>query len=446
MRPKLSEIARVAGVSEATVSRVLNGKPGVAAPTRRAVLDVLSDLGYADVPSRTHHTGLVGILTPELENPIFATLAQSLEAKLARRDYVSVICPSTAETINEQDYLDHLADTRAAGAVIVNGRYAGVGIGYEPYVALVERGLRVVLVNAVTAPCPVPSVSVDIASGAELGTRHLVSLGHRPLGCLVRTHALNDDGRLRRRVAGHHEHPWPRAREDPLSETLFTVEGGQRGGQLVKDEVTALVAAAPHQVEAVSEWGWEMGLVFQMTDDVLDLVADDAFLGKPAGSDMLEGTYTLPVLYAVDGPAGPEIRDLLARVDPIRRRWRGLLDIVRSGGYVDRGARRGVGTGPGGREGGGESRHRAARRCLRQPRPIPARPGRGGPAPLSRRRRAPGGAPVRAITLDRPGNGGLRPGGGEGGFRAARPVHRMRRDADRGGGPQAGRRRLRRPR
>ncbi len=94
--------------------------------------------------------------------------------------------------------------------------------------------------------------------------------------------------------------------------------------------------AASHQVEAVSEWGWEMGLVFQMTDDVLDLVANEAFLGKPAGSDMLEGTYTLPVLYAVDGPAGPEIRDLLARGRPDPATVARLLDIVRSGGYVDR--------------------------------------------------------------------------------------------------------------
>ena len=94
--------------------------------------------------------------------------------------------------------------------------------------------------------------------------------------------------------------------------------------------------AASHQVEAVSEWGWEMGLVFQMTDDVLDLVANEAFLGKPAGSDMLEGTYTLPVLYAVGGPAGPEIRDLLARGRPDPATVARLLDIVRSGGYVDR--------------------------------------------------------------------------------------------------------------
>ena len=94
--------------------------------------------------------------------------------------------------------------------------------------------------------------------------------------------------------------------------------------------------AEPSQIEAVSEWAWEMGLVFQMTDDVLDLVADEDFLGKPAGSDMLEGTYTLPVLYAVDSPAGGEIRDVLAAGRPSPSTVTRLLDIVRAGGSIDR--------------------------------------------------------------------------------------------------------------
>ncbi|NKB44214.1 MAG: polyprenyl synthetase family protein, partial [Alphaproteobacteria bacterium] len=52
----------------------------------------------------------------------------------------------------------------------------------------------------------------------------------------------------------------------------------------------ALTAGArPETVDAISEWAWEMVLVFQMTDDVLDLIADEAFLGKPAGSDIGEG-------------------------------------------------------------------------------------------------------------------------------------------------------------
>jgi geranylgeranyl pyrophosphate synthase len=80
-----------------------------------------------------------------------------------------------------------------------------------------------------------------------------------------------------------------------------------------------------------------MGLVFQMTDDVLDLIADEAFLGKPSGSDIGEGVYTLPVLYAADGPDGSEIRGLLADGAPSDRATIGrVIGLTVAGGFVDR--------------------------------------------------------------------------------------------------------------
>ncbi|HSF86909.1 MAG TPA: LacI family DNA-binding transcriptional regulator [Acidimicrobiia bacterium] len=263
MRPKLSDVAIIAGVSEATVSRVINGKPGVAESTRRQVLDALSDLGYRDVPSRPHRSGLVGILTPELVNPIFPLLAQSIEAKLARHDYVAVVCPTTAETINEQDYLDQLLSMNAEGAIVINGRYAGVGIGYAPYEELVSRGRRVVLVNAVSPPCPVPSVTVDVAAGASAAVEHLASLGHTRIGCLV--------GPRRYVTARDFAAGWRssmnahglEAGNDLLSETLFTIEGGQAGtAKLLEANVSGIVAASDMMaigaVRAVRNWGAEV--------------------------------------------------------------------------------------------------------------------------------------------------------------------------------------------
>jgi len=90
-------------------------------------------------------------------------------------------------------------------------------------------------------------------------------------------------------------------------------------------------------IEAISDWAWEMGLVFQMTDDVLDLIADETFLGKPAGSDIGEGVYTLPVLYAAGGPDGAEIRDLLADGAPADRGdIDRVVELTVAGGFVDR--------------------------------------------------------------------------------------------------------------
>ncbi len=90
-------------------------------------------------------------------------------------------------------------------------------------------------------------------------------------------------------------------------------------------------------IEAISDWAWEMGLVFQLADDVLDFVASEEWLGKPAGSDIGEGTFTLPLLYAADGPDGDEIRELLEGGLPYpRESIARVIDLVIQGGHIDR--------------------------------------------------------------------------------------------------------------
>ncbi|MCB2224395.1 MAG: polyprenyl synthetase family protein [Actinobacteria bacterium] len=95
--------------------------------------------------------------------------------------------------------------------------------------------------------------------------------------------------------------------------------------------------ASPEAVEAASRWGHEVGMVFQMADDVLDLIATDEYLGKPAGSDIGEGTFTLPVLHALEGPDGGKLRDLLAPRRPYGDDTvEQVIALVRSGGYIER--------------------------------------------------------------------------------------------------------------
>lgn len=119
----------------------------------------------------------------------------------------------------------------------------------------------------------------------------------------------------------------------------FSVIGGKTASLLrTAARLGALTADADRDsIEAISEWAWEMGLVFQLADDVLDLVANESFLGKPSGSDIGEGTFTLPVLYAAAGPDGSEIRALLAGGRPYERTAIDrVIDLVVKGGYVER--------------------------------------------------------------------------------------------------------------
>ena len=78
--------------------------------------------------------------------------------------------------------------------------------------------------------------------------------------------------------------------------------------------IGAIVAGLPRdQIDALTEYGQQLGMVFQIVDDILDVVSTDEELGKPAGNDLVEGVYTLPVIRALaDGDGGP-LRDMLGR-------------------------------------------------------------------------------------------------------------------------------------
>ena len=88
-------------------------------------------------------------------------------------------------------------------------------------------------------------------------------------------------------------------------------------------------------VETATRWGHEVGMVFQLTDDVLDLIATEDFLGKPAGSDIREGTFTLPVISALASSDGPEIRTLLDGGKPYpEAAVERVIGLLRSGGHI----------------------------------------------------------------------------------------------------------------
>jgi heptaprenyl diphosphate synthase len=115
--------------------------------------------------------------------------------------------------------------------------------------------------------------------------------------------------------------------------------GGKTASLLATSaRIGALVTGADRPlVEALTSYGRAFGVAFQIWDDVRDLVATEDQLGKPAGHDMVEGTYTLPVIWALATPGlGDELRDLLGRpLDaPTRDKAR---DLIRNSDAVIRG-------------------------------------------------------------------------------------------------------------
>ncbi|MDP1879117.1 MAG: LacI family DNA-binding transcriptional regulator [Actinomycetota bacterium] len=247
-RARLSDIAEQAGVSEATVSRVLNDRPGVSSTTRQAVLTALDVLGYERPLRLRGRSGLVGLVVPELENPIFPVFAQVMETLLAQQGYTPVLCTQTPGGVTEDEYVDLLLDRGVAGIIFVSGLHADSTADVSRYSALVERGLPIVLVNGYAPGVDAPFISDDDAAAMDLAVAHLTSMGHRRIGLAVGPRRFVPVVRKRAafiaamtRLTGIDE----AEAEGLVSHSLFAVEGGQAAAHhLLSLGVTAIVCGS----------------------------------------------------------------------------------------------------------------------------------------------------------------------------------------------------------
>ncbi|MDT0531904.1 LacI family DNA-binding transcriptional regulator [Micromonospora sp. DSM 115977] len=249
MRARLSDIALQAEVSEATVSRVLNDRPGVAPETRQAVLTALDVLGY-ERPARLRKrsAGLVGLVVPELDNPIFPAFAQVIESTLAQSGFTPVLCTQTAGGVTEDEYVEMLLDRQVSGIVFVSGLHADTAANHDRYRALIARPLPVVMINGYAPGIPAPFVSCDDGEATELAVAHLVALGHRRIGLITGPDRFVP---VQRRVAGFRAAMSrlvgvDEAGLDELAElSLFGVEGGEAAAaRLLERGVTGIVCGS----------------------------------------------------------------------------------------------------------------------------------------------------------------------------------------------------------
>ena len=251
MGARLADIAAQAGVSEATVSRVLNGKPGVAEATRQAVLTALDVLGY-ERPARLRQrsAGLVGLIVPELENPIFPAFAQVIESALARQGYTPVLCTQTPGRRRTRTSTRRCCSSAASPGIIFVSRPARRH-HHRPRPlpgAAPPRACRSCSSTATREGIDAPFISQRRrAPSMELAVAHLVELGHTRIGLAVGPERFAP---ALRKIAGFREAMRRRLglrgrRAAGSSRTLFSVEGGQAAAAaLLERGATAVVCGS----------------------------------------------------------------------------------------------------------------------------------------------------------------------------------------------------------
>lgn len=249
MTARLADIAAQAGVSEATVSRVLNGRPGVSAATRQSVLAALDLLGYErPVRLRQRSAGLVGLITPELENPIFPAFAQVIGQALTRQGYTLVLATQTPGGSTEDELVEMLVERGVAGVIFVSGLHADSTADMGRYERLHGQGVPFVLINGFSDKVKAPFISPDDRAAVRLAVIHLAALGHERIGLAVgQTRFVpvlrKIEGFLRsmREVFGM---PQDQAQK-LIQHSLFTLEGGQAAAcGLLDSGCTAIVTAS----------------------------------------------------------------------------------------------------------------------------------------------------------------------------------------------------------
>jgi LacI family transcriptional regulator len=179
----IAEVGRLAGVSIATVSRVLNDVPGQVGPaTRRRVLRVIRQLNFRpNALARSLHlkrTHTVGLIMPDISNPYYAEIARGIEDAISRQGYTLITC----NTDRKPDRISHsvaLLREKQVDGIILGG---GGTLGAPYFAALRDCGTRVILIGRYEVD--LPAVRVDNVKGAREAAAHLLALGHRRIAVL----------------------------------------------------------------------------------------------------------------------------------------------------------------------------------------------------------------------------------------------------------------------
>ncbi|MTK05217.1 LacI family transcriptional regulator [Micromonospora sp. CP22] len=173
------DIARLAGVSQSTVSRVLNNHPRITAVTRNRVLAAMEQLRYTpNAAARTLITGrsqLIGLVVSNITNPFYPQLIEAIVATAAEHDY-NVVLGNTQESPRRQmDYLKLLVEHQVDGAILTSALQSGA----DDLQRVIRAGTPVVLVNRTLPGGTLDSVHIDNQRGGAIATEHLIRLGHR---------------------------------------------------------------------------------------------------------------------------------------------------------------------------------------------------------------------------------------------------------------------------
>ena len=267
----LRDVASAAGVHPATASRALN--PGtrllVSEETAQRVTEAAERLGYRpnsvarSLRTRRSHT--IGVLIPDLNNPLFPPIIRGIEDRLGEHGYVALIGNTDADPGKERLVFDQMRARHVDGFVLATATLNSPILGEAA-----QAALPLVLVNRTAQDYPFSSVSVDNEQGVRAAVAHLISLGHTRIGHIAGPQDISTGvARLRGYLEAMSSHGLAVNSGEIVYATAYTVEDGLRCGRELlgaTDDLTAVVTA--NDMLAVGCYGALDALGLRCPEDV----------------------------------------------------------------------------------------------------------------------------------------------------------------------------------
>ncbi len=295
--PTSADVARLAGVSQATISLVLNGRASkvrISDETRDRVLSAAARLGYtpnhAARSLRQRSTKTITFVLPTLSNPYFSDVVGGAQAAARKHGYAVTVIPSDSRLGGSHSLLP--LQGAAYDGVIVAGRQSCIP---AELMQLTKRGVAVVMLQEHSPDPAIRSVSVDLEAGGYMATRHLIDLGHRRIAHV--TEQLRDQ----------HSHPdrlhgYRRALQEaelPFEPELVVTTGNSMAGGAEAIE-RLLNQDRPHPTAAfIYNDLMAIGALHALRKRGLSVPDDFAVVGFDG---LAMGQFTAPPLTTIDHP------------------------------------------------------------------------------------------------------------------------------------------------
>jgi LacI family transcriptional regulator, galactose operon repressor len=292
-RPTIYDVARLAGVSTATVSRALNGTARIAPATQEAIAAAIEQLGFA--PSTiarslvTKSTQTIALLLPDITNPFYAALVSGIQQSALRRAHTMLLCTTEGNPEREEQYLNLLRAKSVDGALV-----DGLVLPSDRIARFVRDGFPIVCLDRDIDSRSIPLVQVDNRLGGQLAARHLIDLGHTQIAHVAGARGMRiSEDRLVGFRESHHAFDL-RPNDLAIVDGNFTAEGGYEAVRKLLDlgvPFTAVFAA--NDLSAI-------GVVTALTQSGLRVPDDVSVVGF---DDLRLAAYTSPPLTTVRQPA-----------------------------------------------------------------------------------------------------------------------------------------------